>query len=101
MVVDAYHEARRFWNEFHEDGQARLGNPNIVHANDLLCPTGLVHAKLITPSMRSTFWSIRSGPSKPTIGSVLSLCSRQHFFPHFPENRMEVVNLGSRFVLYE
>ncbi|MGE4538815.1 MAG: glycosyltransferase family 4 protein [Desulfovibrio sp.] len=113
---------RRFWNQkrfFRQppaDLEARLGNPDIVHANNFFCPTGLARARLVYTLYDLSFldnpaWTTegnRTGcfdgvfRAATTADYVVSISeySLNHFlriFSQYPRSRTVVAPLASRF----
>jgi len=113
---------RRFWSQkrfFRQppaDFEARLGSPDIVHANNFYCPTGLSRAKLVYTLYDLSFldnpaWTtegnrtgcfdgvFRAATMADFVVSI-SEYSLKHFlrvFPNYPVKRTVVAPLASRF----
>jgi len=113
---------RRFWDQkrfFRRppgDFEARLGNPDIVHANNFFCPVGLSRARLVYTLYDLSFlvnpaWTtegnrtgcfdgvFRAAVSADYVVSISGF-SLNHFlnvFPKFPKDRTVVAPLASRF----
>lgn len=113
---------RRFWDQKRffrhppSDFEARLGCPDIVHANNFFCPTGLTRARLVYTLYDLSFlvnpaWTtegnrtgcfdgvFRAAVSADYVVSI-SAYSLNHFlkvFPSFPRDRAVVAPLASRF----
>ncbi len=113
---------RRFWSQKRffrsppPDFEARLGRPDIVHANNFFCPIGLNRARLVYTLYDLSFLE---NPAWTTEGNrtgcfdgvfraagladyVVSISgySLKHFlrvFPHYPTERAVVAPLASRF----
>ena len=111
-----FSSAKRFWREPPADFEARLGRPDIVHSNNFFCPVGLERARLVYTLYDLSFlehpgWSRednRTGCFSGVFGAslradlILSISeySKAHFlrtFPHYPEERILVAPLASRF----
>jgi glycosyltransferase involved in cell wall biosynthesis len=109
-------EAQKFWRNPSADFEQRLGNPDIIHANNFYCPTQLKRARLVYTlydlgHIQNPDWTTeanRVGCFEGTFNASLhadfivaiSDYSRRHFlnvFPHYPSSRMAVVPLASRF----
>lgn len=106
--------ARVFWTG--PDAEASLGNPDIIHANNFWCPTQLVSSRLIYTFYDMGFavepaWTTEAnrvgcfdGVFRSAIAAdwvvAISEASRTHYlsvFPHFPEDRIQVIYPCSRF----
>ena len=106
--------ARNFWTK--QDAEAALDTPNIVHSNNFWCPTQLTNSRLIYTLYDMGFlidptWTTErnregcfSGVFAASIQAdwivAISEASKTHFlnvFPHFPENRIQVIYPCSRF----
>jgi glycosyltransferase involved in cell wall biosynthesis len=109
-------ELKIFWNNPPSDFEEKLGNPDIIHSNNYYCPVGLEHAKLVyflhdllflqEPDM--TTETNRIGCFHGVFRASLyadhiitnSQFTRQAFldtFPHFPADKITVIQLASRF----
>lgn len=107
---------KRFWRNPPADLDAALGSPDIVHANNFYCPTGLQHARLIYTLYDLSFldhpeWTTEAnrlacfkGVYQASLYAdtiiAISEYSRQHFihtFPHYPAERIHVVYPASRY----
>lgn len=113
---------RRFWSQkrfFRQppaDFEARLGSPDILHANNFFCPQGLSRARLVYTLYDLSFlenptWTTegnRTGcfdglfRAAATADFVVSISeySLKHFlrvFPNYPPSRTVVAPLASRF----
>ncbi|MYL85287.1 glycosyltransferase [Desulfovibrio aerotolerans] len=113
---------RRFWDQKRffrhppADFEARLGNPDIVHANNFFCPSGLTRARLVYTLYDLSFliepaWTtegnrtgcfdgvFRAATSADYLVAI-SEYSLNHYlsvFPNYPKNRTVVAPLASRF----
>jgi glycosyltransferase involved in cell wall biosynthesis len=111
-----FEEARTFWSMKSEEIENRLGQPDIVHSNNFFCPKGLRNARLVYTLYDLSFlehpeWHTEenrlgcfNGVFEASLSADLIIAiseySRRHFlqvFPHFPQERIEVVHLASRF----
>ncbi len=107
---------KRFFRQPPPDFEARLGAPDIVHANNFFCPTGLARARLVYTLYDLSFlvepaWTtegnrtgcfdgvFRAAVTADWIVSI-SEYSLKHFlkvFPCYPRERTTVAPLASRF----
>jgi glycosyltransferase involved in cell wall biosynthesis len=111
-----HRELLAFWGSPPPDFEAQLGYPDIVHSNNFYCPRHLEKARLIYTLYDLSFlenpqWTIeanRTGCFEGVFQASLhadrilaiSHFSKRHFlevFPHYPEERVSVVHLASRF----
>jgi glycosyltransferase involved in cell wall biosynthesis len=109
-----HREARSFWRNT-ENIEAALGYPDLVHSNNFYCPTGLGTARLVytlydlhfldhpewtTETNRQTcFEGVFAAATHADMVLAISQASKDHFlrvFPHYPEERVEVVHLACR-----
>jgi len=109
-------EARRFWTRPGTDFEYQLGLPDVVHSNNFFCPRGLEKARLVYTLYDLSFlenpeWTVeanRTGCFEGVFQASLhadhivaiSHFSKRHFletFPHYPEGRITVTHLASRF----
>jgi glycosyltransferase involved in cell wall biosynthesis len=109
-------ESRSFWGNFPTDGEERLGNPDIVHANNFYCPTSLrkarvvytlydlsfaIHPEFTTEANRLVcFDGVFNASCYADFIVAISEYSKKTFieiFPHYPQDRIRVITLGSRF----
>jgi glycosyltransferase involved in cell wall biosynthesis len=107
---------KRFWRTPPADLDAALGNPDIVHANNFYCPTGLRNAHLIYTLYDLNFidhpeWTTEANRLACFKGvynaslyadSIIAISefSRQHFirtFPHYPVEKIHVIYPASRY----
>lgn len=112
-----FYQNQELWKQEVNDLEGKLGQPDIIHANNFFCPVGLQHAKLVYTLHDVNFlekpeWSTEanrfvcfSGVFNAALYAdmiiAVSAFSRSrflHFFPFFPVDRIRVVHLGSRFV---
>jgi len=115
-VAQSFAESQSFWRNPGSDFEARLGRPDIVHANSFFCPHGLNHARLVYTLYDLSFikepaWSTEDNRTACFAGVfrasltadliiAISEFSRCHFlttFPHYPEDRVKLVYPASRF----
>jgi glycosyltransferase involved in cell wall biosynthesis len=111
-------EARAFWRQPSGDFEQKLGDPDIIHANNFYCPVGLQKAGLVytlydlaflehpewtTEANRvACFTSVFNASLHADRIVAISEYSRRHFlatFPHYPEDHIRVVYPASRFAL--
>jgi len=109
-------ESQQFWRNPPADLEAQLGAPDIIHANNFFCPTGLVKARLVYtlydlcflehPETTSEanrlvcFNGVFQAGLRADLIIAISQYSRNHFlqtFPHYPADRIAVVHPASRF----
>jgi glycosyltransferase involved in cell wall biosynthesis len=105
-----------FWSNPPGDLEARLGRPDIVHSNNFFCPVGLQHARVVYTLYDLSFlenpeWHTEANRANCFNGVfraslhadhilAISHFSKKSFlemFPHYPEERVSVVHLASRF----
>ena len=105
-----------FWRQPAADQEARLGAPDVVHANNYFCPRGLAHARtvytlydlvpldhpeLLTEANRLVcFDGLFEASLRADLLLAISEHSRARFlahFPHVPPERVRVVHPSSRF----
>ncbi len=106
-----------FWSRLPADAEQRLGNPDIIHCNNYYCPKGIERARVVytlydlnfleypeltTEENRyNCFGGVFGAATHADFIISISEYSRRTFletFPHYPEDRVQVVPLGSRFV---
>ena len=107
-------QASAFWNA--PDVEARLGKPDVVHANNYWCPTGFPESRVVYTCYDLSFtvepaWTteanrvgcfdgvFRAASSADWIVAI-SEASRAHYlsvFPSFPQERIRVIHPCSRF----
>ncbi|WP_373499482.1 glycosyltransferase family 4 protein [Desulfococcus sp.] len=109
-------EGRIFWEGMTPEKEDALGSPDIIHANNFFCPTGLTRARLLYTLHDISFlmhpeftteqnrWICFNGVFRASLHAdaiiAVSAFSRESFlevFPHYPPDRITVVPLGSRF----
>jgi glycosyltransferase involved in cell wall biosynthesis len=111
-----HQEAQAFWCNPRDGFEDELGNPDIVHSNNFFCPRPLCEARLVYTLYDLSFlenpeWTTeanRTGCFEGVFQASLhadqilaiSHFSKRHFletFPHYPEERITVAHLASRF----
>jgi glycosyltransferase involved in cell wall biosynthesis len=109
-------EAQAFWAAPPDDLEELLGDPDLVHSNNFFCPKHLDRTRLVYTLYDLSFlenpeWTVdanRTGCFEGVFQASLhadhilaiSNYSKRHFlevFPHYPEERITVVHLASRF----
>jgi len=109
-------EARLFWGHPPADFEKRLGEPEVIQANNFYCPYGLQKAKLVyvlydmgflqepeatTETNRiGCFFGVYRASLYADHILAISNFSREHFlrvFPYYPADRISVIPLASRF----
>jgi glycosyltransferase involved in cell wall biosynthesis len=109
-------ESLEFWRRPPADLEARLGAPDVVHANNYFCPRGLAHARTVytlydlvpldhpeylTEANRLVcFDGLFEASLRADLLLSISAHSRARFlahFPHVPADRVRVVHPSSRF----
>ena len=110
-------EAKQFWNSPESDFEYLLGNPDIIHSNNYYCPVGLSKAKLVYTLYDLIFLEAPEYTTEANrIGCFdgvfraslfadhiisISEYSKSHFlatFPYYPQEKITVVPLASRYV---
>jgi glycosyltransferase involved in cell wall biosynthesis len=105
-----------FWENMGADAEERVGNPDIIHANNYSCPTGFRKARVVytlydlsffdTPDLTTEenrskcFGGVFSAAVSADFIVSISQYSLNRFFeiyPHYPRERTGVAHLGSRF----
>jgi glycosyltransferase involved in cell wall biosynthesis len=108
--------SQHFWRHPPKDFEHKLGNPDLVHANNFYCPRGLNQARLVytlydlhfleepawtTEQNRiGCFDGVFHASLRADLIIAISEYTKRHFlsiFPHFPEERMAVIYPASRF----
>lgn len=111
-----FQTAYDFWDNITSEAEDRLGNPDVIHANNYFCPKGLKKARVVytlydlsffdypdltTEENRSKcFEGVFSAAIYADFILSISEYSLKRFFesfPHYPKERTGVVHLGSRF----
>lgn len=110
-------ESAELWVHPPPGFEARLGDPDLIHANNYFCPRGLLRARVvytlydlvaadhpeyITEENRLTcFNGLLDASLHADMLVAISEHSRSRFlavFPHYPADRVKVVYPGSRFL---
>ncbi|HYV40029.1 MAG TPA: glycosyltransferase family 1 protein [Gemmataceae bacterium] len=105
-----------FWTTPPADFEEQIGGPDLVHANNFFCPKQLEHARLVYTLYDLSFlenpqWTQeanRTGCFEGVFQASLhadhilaiSHFTKRHFleiFPHYPQDRITVAHLASRF----
>jgi len=113
-AIPSKSKATQYWHS--KDLEKKLGNPDIVHSNNFWCPTNITRSRLIytlydlgflhNPQWTSEenrigcFEGVLKASSYADWIISISEYSKNHFlkiFPHFPEERIEVIYPCSRF----
>jgi glycosyltransferase involved in cell wall biosynthesis len=112
----SHQESQELWRHPPADLEARLGAPDVVHANNYFCPRGLAHARTVytlydlvpldhpeylTEANRLVcFDGLFEASLRADLLLAISAHSRARFlahFPHVPGERVRVVHPSSRF----
>jgi glycosyltransferase involved in cell wall biosynthesis len=116
-IVEKNHEnLLEFWDQLPPDAENRLGDPDIIHANNYSCPKNLKKAKIVytlhdlsflehpefstDPNRLGCFNGVFDAANHADFVIAISNYSRNKFlsiFPHFPVERIKVIYPGSRF----
>ena len=113
-------DASEFWRNPLPDFEEKLGNPDLIHANNFYCPSGFQHAHLIYTLYDLGFLAEPDTTTETNrIGCftgvfraslyakhilAISNYTRQHFldtFPHYPPEKMSAIPLASRVSMQE
>ena len=116
IIGKDFAKSMAFWGNLPDDGEKDLGNPDIIHSYNYSCPSGLKQARLVYTLYDLSFLEYPDLTTEENRGKCfegifsasiyadfivsISDYSRKKFleiFPHYPENRIRVVPLGSRF----
>ena len=111
-----FRQSLGFWEQLPANGEAMIGRPDLVHANNFSCPRNLSRARLVYTlydlsfliypefTFEQTRWNCFRGVFDASCHAdfivAISDYSRNSFlevFPHYPADRIRVVPLGSRF----
>lgn len=114
----SHKESINFWGEPIDNFEEQIGSPDIIHANNYFCPKGLKKSRLVytlydlqfleypewtTEANRCTcFGGLFDAALHADMMIAISHYTKQHFleiFPFYPEDRIKVVHLASRFSL--
>jgi len=109
-------DVKEFWNNPPSDFEELLGNPDIIQSNNFYCPVGVKKAKLVYVLYDMGFVEYPDATTEANrIGCFngvfrasvfadhiisISEYSKQYFlniFPHYPDEKISVVPLASRF----
>lgn len=109
-------EAQLFWRNPSRDFELSLGNPDLIHANNFYCPTGLTQAKLVYTLHDVAFlshpeWTTETnrmgcfdGVFKASFLADFIITTTRYtlqdflsVFPYYPAERTAVIPLASRF----
>lgn len=112
----SHEQSLEFWRRPPADFEARLGAPDVVHANNYFAPRGLAHARLVytlydlvpldhpeylTEANRLVcFEGLFEASLRADLLLAISAHTRDRFlahFPHYPADRVRVVPPASRF----
>lgn len=105
-----------FWENIGSEAEDRLGNPDIIHANNYSCPMGFKKARIVYTLYDLSFFNypdltteenrskcfegvFRAAISADFIVSISRYSLNRFFetYPHYPRERTGVAHLGSRF----
>ena len=108
-------ECKAFWRDRTNGYEDRMGNPDILHANNFFCPGALRHGRLIFTLYDLSFlkhpeWTTEENRVgcfdgvfqacvRADLIMAISTSTRDHFrqvFPHYPEERIRVVSGAGR-----
>jgi len=117
VIGKDFRKSMAFWSNLPENGEKELGRPDIIHSNNYSCPSGLRRARLVYTLYDLSFLEYPDLTTEENRGKCFegvfsaAICadfivsiseySRNKFleiFPHYPEKRIRVVPLGSRFL---
>jgi len=116
LIGKDFGKSMTFWSNLPPDGEAQLGSPDIIHANNYSCPRGVKNARLVYTLYDLNFIEYPDLTTEENRGKcfdgvfsaavyadfIISISgySRNRFletYPHYPAERIQVVPLGSRF----
>ena len=116
IIGKDFGKSMAFWGNLPDDGENDLGNPDIIHSNNYSCLSGLKQARLVYTLYDLSFLEYPDLTTEENRGKCFEgvfsasiyadfIVSISHYskrtfleiFPHYPENRIRVVPLGSRF----
>ncbi len=105
-----------FWEQLSAGTEDRLGNPDIIHANNYSCPKNLKETRIVytlhdlsfleypefstEPNRLGCFNGVFDAANHADFVIAISNYSQNKFlsiFPHFPAERIKVIYPGSRF----
>ena len=109
-------EARMFWGNPAPGFESRIGNPDVIHANNFFAPAGLIHSRLVYTLydlgfLENSSWTTEAnrtacfgGLFRAAVSAdwmiAISRFTKQrftHLFPHYPADRISVIYPASRF----
>jgi len=118
IIEKNYRDSIEFWDQMPADAENRLGNPDIIHANNYSCPQNLKNAKVVYTLYDLSFlehpefsteenrWACFNGvyDAANHADFILSISNYSldkflNIFSHYPSERIKVVYPGSRFSL--
>ena len=113
---EKFEQAKAFWAYPTADFETKLGSPDIIQSNNFFCPVGFKKTKLVyflhdliflqEPDLTTEvnrigcFQGVFRANLYADFVIANSNYSREKFleyFPHYPEEKVEVVHLASRF----
>ena len=116
LELNSRAEAEELWQQSGQELENELGAPDIVHANNFYCPTGLKRARLVytlhdlgflvdptwtdEENRHACYRGVWNASLYADAVVAVSAASREHFlatFPHYPVDRVAVAHLGCRF----
>ena len=116
IAAESHLGAKQLFGPPLPDLEERLGSPSLVHSNNFFCPRGLRRARLVytlydTIALDYPEWLAEDNRAVCSQGLVeaslradallaISRASRERFlalFPHYPPERVQVVEPASRF----
>ncbi|MCD6293945.1 MAG: glycosyltransferase family 4 protein [Deltaproteobacteria bacterium] len=111
-----FESAFSFWENLPADAEERLGNPDVIHANNYSCPSGFKKARVVYALYDLSFFDYPDLTTEENrskcFGGVFSAAVSADFilsiseysltrfletYPHYPKERTGVAHLGSRF----
>jgi len=118
IIEKTYRDLIEFWDQMPANAENKLGNPDIIHANNYSCPQNLKMAKVVYTlydlnfvehpefSTEENRWVCFNGvyDAANHADFILSISNYSlnkflDIFPHYPSERIKVVYPGSRFSL--
>ena len=116
LIGRNFRELKAFWKDLPQDAEDRLGNPDIIHANNFFCPRGLKRTRIVYTLYDLSFfvhpeytteenrYVCFKGVFDAAVSADFIIAISRHtrdtfltFFPHYPPERIQVMYLGSRF----
>lgn len=118
LIIEKDHEdLLEFWEQLPLDAEDKLGNPDIIHANNYSCPKNLKKTKIVytfydlcfleypefctEPNRLGCFNGVFDAANHADFIIAISNYSRKKFlkfFPHFPAERIKAIYPGLRFI---